>query len=189
MIMVSYGIQKVNSDFRSKISDFKSLPDNHLNLKSAIWDRKSDLHFPESGSGAGGNGLGGVARTGLAASGGGNGEISLVFPLTGPGKPGPTLERDGLDGRPVLIANHFAPGARCRPPGLAPRCLRSKGAARRWVPGKQSRANPERRWIHLCSSLLISPPVGFAVSLRWFEFCIGLRDQEYPTKQARRDFK
>src|SRR3954453_23584587 len=67
--------------------------------------------FDGISAGSGGDRFTRVGRTGLAAAGGGNGEVGLVFPGAGPGLSGPALGGDGSDRGTILVTNDFAPGS------------------------------------------------------------------------------
>ncbi len=63
----------------------------------------------QSLNGRGGHGIGRIARGGLASTRCGDGQIRLMLPLTGPRLTCPPLQRDGSDGRPIFVADDFAP--------------------------------------------------------------------------------
>src|SRR5206468_8750626 len=77
----------------------------HRVLHSFPTRRSSDL---DEGSGTDGDRLI-VIRAGLATAGGRDGQVGLVFPLTGPGLTRPALQGDGANGRTVLVADDLAP--------------------------------------------------------------------------------
>jgi hypothetical protein len=74
--------------------------------------KRTDVHNWVDGFGSrvGGKGLVSLAGAGFPTSGAGNGQIALVLPLASPRLACPALEGDGTNGRPVFIADHFAPG-------------------------------------------------------------------------------
>jgi hypothetical protein len=87
----------------------RSVSDSRVERTKQV-ERTAVLVLDGVGARVGDDRFAGVARAGLTATGGGNGEVGLVFPLPGPGLPGPALQRDGANRRPVLVANDLTPG-------------------------------------------------------------------------------
>src|SRR3954469_21073188 len=91
-------------------------------------------------SGADRDGLIRVAGPGLATTGGGDRQIGLMLPLAGPSLARPALQRDGANGRTILVADDLAPGPCVGRPDLrgtftdAKQALTTRGQARHGSP-------------------------------------------------------
>lgn len=69
----------------------------------------SSIDRCQQASGIARNRFRGVTRSTFAASSRRNRQIGLVFPLAGPSLTRPSLQRNGTDGRPVFVSDHFTP--------------------------------------------------------------------------------
>ena len=108
---------------------------------------------------AGGLG-GGLSRGGLAPPGGGHRQPGVMLPLTGPDLPAPALKRDRLDRRPVLVADHLAPGAGIRRAHLSRTASHAQQSlASRGQTGDRPPVLSARRFTHAHENNLSGPSV------------------------------